>query len=529
MASASDRSSAPYPSRGGGGAPRGSSFDSPYAVRHPNPSARALPSGILDAFGQPVPPSDPAYAPPYDPLKRGNPLARAAVISREAPIIHVETGWTPDRLRAATIEHIHGIFHESTQVVDTLVLTDSRVQSALSARSGGLLEQPLTFGKPKKFRGSSVARECLDVWRGHWPQMATEAPLSEFLFNRILLGFGQGQALWQMSKYALPAISTWNSRYTYFDFIFRRYINITLDGPEVVDPGDAHHLLYAPHGVYRGWMRGKAFSIINWWLSRQYALRDMSRYSERHGFPIVTAISPMGADVEDIGAFRDALSVLGQESVVQLPQSADPSIGKYALDYLEPKSPNYEVFRQLIDCCNSEITLAILGQNLAGGSEVKEGSFAAARVHANVAQQLLGQDARSLSEFIYQQLTRPFAAINFGDPDLAPWCQWNVDPVEDKATRAKVFVDVAMALNYSRLSGLRFKNPRTTFKRLSGVDPGPMELVDPIQVEAKLAGTTGKADEAAEEPGGAKPAKKTKKAGKKNGVTPVTPAEGAAP
>ena len=79
MASASDRSAAPYPSRCGGGAPRGSSFDSPYAVRHPNPSARALPSGILDAFGQPGPPSDPAYAPPDDPLKRGNPLARAAV------------------------------------------------------------------------------------------------------------------------------------------------------------------------------------------------------------------------------------------------------------------------------------------------------------------------------------------------------------------------------------------------------------------------------------------------------------------
>ena len=509
MPNQGERSSAPYPSSGGL-SPRGGSFDSEYTTHHPSPQDSALPPGILNMYGKPADTNDPAYAPPYDPLKRGNPLRRAEVISREVPIIHVETGWTPERLRAATVEHIHGIFHESTQIVDTLVLTDSRVQSALSARSGGLLGQPLTFGMPHKFRKSKLARECLDVWRDHRPQIASEAPLSEFLTNRILLGFGQGQAIWQMGKYALPQIGTWNSRCTYFDFIVRRYINITLDGPDVVDPGDAHHLLYAPHGVYRGWMRGKAFSIINWWLSRQYALRDMSRYSERHGFPIITAISPMGADVGDINAFRDALATLGQESVVQLPQSLDPQIGKYALDYLEPKSPNYEVFRQLIDACNSEITLAILGQNLAGGSEVKEGSFAAARVHANVAQQLLGQDARSLALFIYQQLARPFAAINFGDPELAPWCEWNVDPVEDAASKAKVFVDVAMAINYARLAGIRFKNARRTFRKLSGVDPGPIEVVDPVQVESRLAAKTGEADETAEAPEGTRPGKPKK-------------------
>jgi hypothetical protein len=489
---ATTTSRAPYPSSGRP-APL---VDSRWEVKLPNPNdASALPPALVDRFGVPLQRTDdPAYAPPYDPTKRGNLLARASVTSRQAPIVHVETGWSPDTLRQATVEHTHGMFEQSTQIVDTLVLTDSRVQSALSARSGGLLGRPLTFKLPKRFRKSALAKECLQVWRRHWPAMATEAFLSELLFFRILLGFGQAQMPWKLGKYALPFPEIWSSRYTYFDFEIRRYVNITMDGNEVVDPGDGHHLLYAPHGSYRGWMRGKAFAIINWWLSRQYALRDMSRYSERHGFPILLAETPMGADVDDINNFRDALTVLGQESVVQLPQSLDASIGKYGLTYLEAIAANYEVFGQLIDHCNAEITLAIMGQNLAGGSEVKEGSFAAARVHADVRQQILEQDAMSLSLFCYEQIARPFAALNFGNPDLAPRCFWNVEPVEDRDTSSKVAYTLAMALNALRMGGVRLKKPRMFFMS-SGRRLGPIEHVDPTQVESKLAGAIGAADD----------------------------------
>jgi hypothetical protein len=489
----SPTSPAPYPSNGN---KKEGTFQEPWATKHPKPADSALPTGIVDRYGRPMQVyQDPAYAPPYDPLTRGNLEARANVISREIPIIHVNTGWSPNALREGTVEHIHGIFEQSTQIVDTLVLTDSRVQSALSARAGGLLGRPLSFKLPKKFRKSDIGKECLRAWRKHWPHMATEATLFELLMLRILLGFAQAQLLWDMSgKYAKPYVSMWNSRYTYFDWIVRRYINITLDGPDVVDPGDGHHILYAPHGIYRGWMRGKAFSIINWWLSRQYALRDMSRYSERHGFPIVKGISPMGADILDINAFREQLNVLGQESVVQLPQSADQSIGKYDVEYLEAEAANYEVFGQLIDHCNSEITLAIMGQNLAGGSEVKEGSFAAARVHADVRQQILEQDARSLSEMIYQQIARPFAALNFGDPELAPRCVWDVGPVEDKTSSSRVAMQIAMTLNYLRTGGYQVRDPGKIFRQF-GLDLGRIKRVDPVQIEAKLAQATGELSE----------------------------------
>lgn len=470
-------------------------IDPRWEVRVQNPKdASALPSAILDRYGLPMQrAADPSVDPPYDPLTRGNLAVRASVTSRQAPIIHVETGWDPESLRRATIEHVHGLFEQSTQIVDTLILTDSRVQSALTARAGGLLGRPVSFKIPRRYRKSALAKECLRAFRRHWPAMAPEGILSEFLFFRILLGFAEGKTRWNLSgPYALPYAESWNSRYTYYDFDVRRYINVTQDGPEVVDPGDGHNLLYAPHGAYRGWMRGKAFSIINWWLSRQFALRDMSRYSERHGFPIMLAMTPMGADVEDINAFRDALTVIGQESVVQLPQSLDPTVGKYGLELLEAKDSNHEVFGALIEHCNAEITLSIMGQNLAGGSEVKEGSFAAARVHADVRQQILEQDAMSLAQFIYEQIARPFAALNFGNADLAPLTTWNVDPAEDRMTSARVAMTLAQALSYLRTGGVRLKKPKIFFLS-SGRRLGPLEHVSPVQVEAKLAGATGDA------------------------------------
>jgi hypothetical protein len=439
---------------------------------------------------------DPAFQPPYDPT-RGNIRGRASVISRDAPIVTVEVGWTPESLRAAIVEHIHGIFVNSTQVVDSIILTDSRVQSALTAREGGLLGRPLSFGLPRRYRKSPLAKECRDAWVNHWPAMSPEATFSELLKYRILLGFAQAQNVWRSSKYMLPHISMWNSRHTYWDYSLRRYINVTLDGQEVVDKGDAHHILYCPHGEYRGWMRGKAFSIVNWWLARQYALRDANRFSEARGLATLLAISPMGADIDDIANFRAALENMGQENVIQLPQSADPSIGKYAVEFLEQKSTTYEIFHTIIELANAEICLAILGQNLGGGQEVKEGSFAAARVHADVRQQLLQQDATSLAWCIYEQVARPFAALNFGNPDLAPFCTWRVEPEEDEATRSKVSMTLAMALNYLRLAGYRVKNPRK-FARGFGVDFGDIEHVDPIQVEARLAAATGEADENAE-------------------------------
>ena len=446
--------------------------------------------GILDAFGQVVPPTnDPAFQPPGD-ATRGDIKARAAVIHREIPLVTVQTGWDITSVRRAIENLSGGLFDWPAQLVDGLT-GDSRVQSAMASRTGGLLGKPLRFRVPKKYRNDARAQECLQLWTDHWPSMATEPALSELGKWSTFLRFGLAQLTWDTSgKFWLPYLQPWNARYSYYHWQFRHYIAITQDGQVAVEPGDGHWVIHAPDGLYRGWMMGAIRAIAPWWLARNYALRDWARYSERHGMPIIKAETPFGADPVQVQNYRSQLATLGQESVVQIPGSADPNYGKYDIDFLEASDASWEGFQRLIEQCNSEITLALLGQNLT--SEVKEGSFAAARVHADVRQAILEADARALAQTIYTQIARPFAAINFGDPEIAPRTEWNVSPPEDKKIAAESFERFSVAVLTLRRSGYKVNN-LTKLARAFGVklSLAQIEEIAPLTTSGKGAGGDG--------------------------------------
>jgi phage gp29-like protein len=283
--------------------------------------------------------------------------------------------------------------------------------------------------------------------------MAAEPALLDLIETASSLGFSYAQTLWDTSgtiwkPYLLP----FNPRYTYYLWTARQHIAVTLDGQVPITAGDGHWVMHAPYGQYRGWMRGALRSLAQWWLARNYALRDWARYCERHGFPILLADTPFGADPNDVAAYTSQLAGIGQESVLQLPGGPDlQKYGKYDLRYLEPKDENWQAFKALIDQCNDEITLALLGQNLT--TQVKEGSFAAARVHADVRQSILEAEARSLAKTIYLQVARPFAALNFGNADYAPTIKWDVSPVEDAGTMAQALSVFSQAVRTLREAG----------------------------------------------------------------------------
>jgi len=426
-------------------------LEGPFATVRQNPRPT-----ILDQFGKIIPDTnDPAWQPPVD-LSKNIDKARSSVINREIPQVVIQSGWEISQVRQAIESLVIGLFDLPAQLVDSIT-GDSRVHSAMSQRIGGLLGRELNHKIPAKYKDSALAKECLDVWTDHWPSMATEPVLSDMSLWGTTLGFWTGQQLWDTTgPYWLPYLVPWHPRYTYYHWIYRVYVAITLDGQIPITPGDGHWVLHAPHGYYRGWMRGAIRSIAPWWLARNYALRDWARYSERHGMPIGKAVTPFGADPVQIQNYRNDLSQLGQESIIQLPQSPDPVIGKYDLEWLETSDQAWDGFEGLIQQCNAEITLAVLGQNLT--SEVKEGSFAAARVHADVRQAILEADARALSQTIYTQIARPFAAINFGNPELAPRCEWDIIPYEDNKMMADTFSAFAMSVNTLRTAGFAVTN-----------------------------------------------------------------------
>ena len=452
-------------------------------------SPQASPAQLLvDALGRTIPPRDDvAFQPPTDPLKGIKEVelrARASVIHRDIPIPTISTSWTVNDVRGAIGDLAIGLFDTPSQLVDA-VTGDSRVQAGLASRNGGLLGREVDFQVPRRYRDSAAAQECLDAFRDAWPTMGAEPILAEIQTWANMLGFGPAQLLWDLSgEYAIPHPRPWHPRYVYYHWLFRCYVAVTLDGQTPILPGNGQWILHAPHGEYRGWMRAAVRAIAPWWLARNFALRDWARYSERHGMPIIKAITPAAGDPVEIQRFRSDLSSLGQETCVQLPQGNDKQFS-YDVQLLEASDSAWQGFAELIGACDREITLALLAQNLT--TEVKEGSYAAARVHADVRQALLEADARSLSDTIYRQLSRPFAAMNFGDPDLAPRVIWSVQPYEDNLTAVQTLLQFAQAIYTLRNSGKQVADVER-LARDFGIRLGQLEDVTPLQEATRAAG-----------------------------------------
>jgi hypothetical protein len=444
-------------------------------VPPPTANGVATPS-LTDVIGKAVAPTnDPAWQAPTDPLKGVDIQAKAGAVTREIPLVCVGTSWDVGATRGALGDLVIGLFDRPSQLIDSIV-GDSRVQAAMASRTGGILGRPVDFITPRKLRDSDLARECRDAFVDAWPTMAAESILGELQTWAVMGGFGPAQILWDTGgDYAIPHMRPWHPRYTYYHWIYRCYVAVTMDGQTPIIPGDGHWINHCPHGEYRGWMRGAVRAIAPWWLARNYALRDWARYSERHGLPMIKAKTPALGDPVIINSWRQALSSLGQETVLHLPQSVAPGMS-YDIELLEAADTAHEGFGGLIGRCDMEITLALLAQNLT--TEIKEGSMAAARVHADVRQSLLEADARALAQTIYQQLARPFAAMNFGDPDLAPMVVWNVKPYEDDLTAVQTFAAFASALKSLRDAGFEVGDASRLAKDF-GLDLGALKAVAP--------------------------------------------------
>lgn len=432
-------------------------------------------------LGSPSPRTDdPAFAPPADPLGTADATrARARVTHRDIPLVLSATALTISDVRASVVDLVGGLFEAPSQVIDVLT-GDSRVASGLASRVGGLLGREVDYVVPAKLQDSRGAKECCEAFAEAWTTIAPESFLSELLTWSTMLGLGLGQMPWDFSgEYATPHPVIWHPRYSYYHWTFRRVIANTQDGPFAIEPGDGHWIEHAPHGRYRGWMRGALRPIAPWMIARNLALRDAARWSEANGQPLVLAKHPASADRLMVEQWRLALANRGADTCIGLPQGVNAEANSnYDVDYLEAGGVGFEGFFKLIDACDREITLALMAQTLTSSMPEGGASYAAARVHADVKQALLEADARALERTIYTQIARPFALLNFGSAALAPRVVWDITPYEDFQTRAATALTVTQAIVNLANAGHAVDDPER-FARQFGVNLGKLTRIAP--------------------------------------------------
>lgn len=327
--------------------------------------------------------------------------------------------WTVGSIRAAVMNHQFGQFYEGAILTETMV-GDDRVQSALNGRTKGVTRcRPRATPSPSDRKGL-VAAEV----RRLMPKVLSKAVLDQAMMWQVLNGFALFAVRWipagsGRSQRWVPRLEAWNLRYCYFDQGRMQYMCVTADhGVVAVDFRDPRWLLLTPHGYYRGWLRAGIASLSMAWVVRSLALRDWSRFSEKHGIPVTLVKVPAQGNQADKDRFFQRVRNLGAESTILLPQQGGQDGKDWDACLLEAKDTSWKAFPGLIDCCNQIITTTIRGTNLT--TEVSTGSLAAAKTHREEDSDYAEGDAEKLCQAADEWLWHWYCVYNFGDASLCP-------------------------------------------------------------------------------------------------------------
>ena len=143
---------------------------------------------------------------------------------------------------------------------------------------------------------------------------------------------------------------------------------------------------------------------------RRRAIESYVLYGDRYATPTAVAKAPLSASTRELDTLYGHLSNLSQETAMILPEG-------YELEFVVP-SGSPEVFKNLIEYIDREISLVICGENEAGQAE--QGSRASSQVANTVRVVRASELSEIISQSLTQTLVRWMVDLNFGTDVAAP-------------------------------------------------------------------------------------------------------------
>ena len=143
---------------------------------------------------------------------------------------------------------------------------------------------------------------------------------------------------------------------------------------------------------------------------RRRAIESYVLYGDRYATPTAVAKAPLSASTRELDTLYGHLSNLSQETAMILPEG-------YELEFVVP-SGSPEVFQNLIEYVDKQISLMICGENEVGTTEA--GSRASSEVGNKVRVVRASELSESLSQTLNQTLVRWIVDLNFGTDVAAP-------------------------------------------------------------------------------------------------------------
>jgi len=343
-----------------------------------------------------------------------------------AASVRSHKGWTPDHFTMAERQVAYGDHYLAAAICEWL-LSDDRVSGALESRLSALFGLVPTFEPSGDRRRSARAVKALEVEEDWWQSYTTEQ-LTLIHKWGLLLGVAPArhQSVTGPNGRILPRPIFWHPQTLKRDPQTRKWtIRDDRNAEHVVTNEDGEWLMHRPFGPERPAMSGLWRSLARWVLLKHWAVGDSGTAGQKASTAVVT--SPEGSTKEQRKELAAALAS-GADRLAVLAAG-------YDMKLLELSAQTGQLYAGQVEMANAAIAIRIRGGNLS--SEVKQGSRAAAEVQERTGDQAnLRVDAEMIATTIHDQSLTWWAEWNFGDPRLAPWPDYPVEPEEDKQSSA---------------------------------------------------------------------------------------------
>lgn len=391
---------------------------------------------------------------------------------RRAPIealhhIPSLSDWTVSGVKSAVRQHSCGHMRLSSQLCDAME-TEPRIFGPLARRIDALASRSaLPFSVEASDEGDGRQREaCRKRMAELWWKVCPETINTPVLRDGILAGGAVGYLTWAEGQQWIPRLHWLPThglaleQYGLDGTRGPQWIYTTYGGERlVVTPGDGFWFLHLPYGP-RSFMRGLVRPLGMLYIMATWTERDWARYNEKHGLPILEIDEPFWAqdDIEGedgstssaAAEYYEQFKNLESEAVLRSPQGQDKEQGGFRARWLEPVAQSYQAFRQQLEMADGLFQSVILGRD--GGKRSKGGDGEANDEKVRV--ELLSTDAEGLSTSYRDQIWKPFALYNYGDPDVAGWGRWTTRPPQDLELRASTLDKFGDALEKLEAHGV---------------------------------------------------------------------------
>ncbi|MEW6115368.1 MAG: DUF935 family protein [Nitrospirota bacterium] len=349
------------------------------------------------------------------------------------------------------------------------LLVDAHLGGCVTSRKSGVksLEWEIDRGKSK----SRTSKLITDVFKN----LDIDRIIGEIL-NAPLFGYQPLEVMWEKGSYWLPRDVVGKPQRW---FVFSEENELRLRTKENCINGEKlppkRFLLARHEATYENPYGFPLLSRCFWPVTfKKGGYKFWVTFIEKFGMPFIIGKLPRGLDRKEYDALADMLQNMVQDAIAVVPDDSSVEIGGGSGKGSGSGSGSSDIYDRLISSCKTEISIAILGQNLT--TEVKGGSYAATQGHMQVRKDIRDAD-KKIVENVFNTLIGWIFELNFGSGERPVFSLYEEEDVDKTlAERDKTLSDTGQV-----------KFTKQYFMREYGFEEGDIEVVSP---EARKPGST---------------------------------------